>query len=265
MSRPDGSLVPPPAPPPKPAFPPHTGHLECCERKVYSAMDSLEALALTQNYYRIVFALLRGSERRPSLPVELVTRICQHINFISPNINKSLSDHRCCLRHRPKPRIKRCVYPISPPTINRVLQTKQISRSELRVLGGVEVLVETVDSPCWDVAPDDWEKFFIKIHRQGGPSSARTGLDTPEMVWTCFEPKDAKLEYPHNQRSDRPTGLKCRCIIDLSHEIWNILQPGDHFEVALIGHKWDNPEDNYEVVIRMLNRWEPSSAMLAFA
>ncbi|KAG9081672.1 hypothetical protein FS749_007474 [Ceratobasidium sp. UAMH 11750] len=198
MSRPDGSLVPPPPPPPKPVFPPHTGHLECCERKVYRAMDSLEALALTRNYYRIVFALLRGSE-------------------------------------------------------------------QLRVLGGVEVLVETVDSPGWDVAPDDWENFFIKIHRQGGPSSARTGLDTPEMVWTCFEPKDAKLEYPHNQRSDRPTGLKCWCIIDLSHEIWNILQSGDHFEVALMGHKWDNPEDNYEVVIRMLNRWEPSPAMLAFA
>ncbi|KAG9079165.1 hypothetical protein FS749_008766, partial [Ceratobasidium sp. UAMH 11750] len=136
MSRPDRSLPSPPPPPPKPMFVPRTGNRGCCERKIYRSMDSLEALALTRNYYRIVFALLRGSERRPNLPVELVARICQYANFTSPNINKSLSDHRCCLRHRPSPKIMCCFYSPPPPEIYMVLRTGQISRQELRVLGG---------------------------------------------------------------------------------------------------------------------------------
>jgi hypothetical protein len=127
---------------PWPESPLHQGHRECCQRDVYYSIDKLKALSTVQNYYRIAFALIRGGNDRPSLPLEIVTLICRGAGFLSPYLNKDLSDHLGCHRFMPT------IYPIycfrgkcPPPTINKVLRIRSLQADVLYSIGQVEIIV----------------------------------------------------------------------------------------------------------------------------
>ncbi|KAG8738277.1 hypothetical protein FRC10_007077 [Ceratobasidium sp. 414] len=227
---------------------------ECCNRVVYTIADGSWIEATIRNYYRIVFALLRGSSSRRGLPLELVTYICRYAGFTSLHLNKSLSDHLQCQRFQSLSLPSWVRKSERPKTMNTVLVSGQISAQTLRTLGKVEI-VATRSRGCRRRAPrGHWNNFSIKIRRQAGPNSnAEFGQDISEMTWPCFE---AASKGRTDQR---------RAIIDQSHEIWDYFQPGDRIEVAQNDHIWNLPEHGYEVVIRVWDLWGPTSNVLALA
>ncbi|KAG9076490.1 hypothetical protein FS749_011739 [Ceratobasidium sp. UAMH 11750] len=228
--------------------------LECCDRSVYITEKS-QIEATIRNYYHIIFALVRGTESRRGLPLELVTDIYRYAGFISPHLNQSLSDHLQCKRFQP------LSFPAwirnhgGPITMKMVLMSRQISAQALRALGQVEIVAKRSRNPRPRVAErGHWDNFFIKIHRQADSSSnPEFGEDSSEMTWPCFE------TAPKGNSGQR------RAIIDQSHEIWDYFQPGDRIEVVQNDYVWNIPEQGYEAVVRVRDLWEPSSNMLSFA
>ncbi|KAG8730018.1 hypothetical protein FRC12_020559, partial [Ceratobasidium sp. 428] len=200
-------------------------------------IDTTQGLDTIRNYYRIVFALARGLDHRPSLPVELVICVCRYASFISPVINKSLSDHMNCSRFPDSPRIIRCYAGEPPPPIlNTAVRTGPILLPNLRALGEIAINIWFCGGPQWER-----ESFFIKIHPGVTSSEVINGPNSSEMVWPCFKSENPEIGGPGSAFRPSESG-QCR-IIDKSHEVWDHFQPGDQLEVAQRGQTWDFPQN----------------------
>ncbi|KAG8778526.1 hypothetical protein FRC12_024939 [Ceratobasidium sp. 428] len=239
----------------------HYGSRTCGAR--LAAIDITRGLDTIRSYYRIVFALVRGSDHRPSLPVELVISICKYAEFISPVINRSLSDHTNCSRFPCMPRIICCYAGKPPPRIlHTAIRTGPLLLPDLRALGEVTITIQFRKSSYWER-----ESFFIKIHRGVTSSEVINGPNSSEMVWPCFESENLEVGG-HTGPGPAFRAVEfsqCR-IIDKSHEIWDFFQPGDQLEVAQRGESGDLPQNKgFEVTVCVRNRWEPTPAMLALA
>ncbi|KAG9081673.1 hypothetical protein FS749_007475 [Ceratobasidium sp. UAMH 11750] len=227
--------------------------LDCCNCVVYAANKS-QIEATIRNYYRIIFALVRGTDNRRGLPLELVTYIYRYAGFTSPHLNESLSDHLQCTRF-PALSLPPWIHSSEhPKTMNMVLLSSQISAQELRALGKMEIVAKRSPGSRRRMPRGHWNNFFIKIHRQADSNSnPESGKDLSEMTWPCFEV------------TSKGKGDQRRATIDQSHEIWDYFQPGDRIEVVHDDYIWNIPEQNYEVVIRVWDLWESSSNVLALA
>ncbi|KAG8721328.1 hypothetical protein FRC09_008048 [Ceratobasidium sp. 395] len=225
--------------------------LKCCDRIVYTTTDQTAAEQL-QNYYRIIFALVRGAGpgARRGLPLELVTYIYRYAGFTSPYLNKPLSDHLKCQRFTPLSLPDWVRKSSVSKTTNMILVTCQISASALQRLGKVEIVAKRARGRRGN--PGHWDNFVIKINRQADSKShPEADHSISDIEWPCFEGASKK-------KSDER-----RLIIDQSHEIWDYFQPGDRLEVGQKDYPWAHPEKLYEVSVRIWDLWEPSSKVLA--
>ncbi|KAG8749243.1 hypothetical protein FRC12_013508 [Ceratobasidium sp. 428] len=222
------------------------------------AIDMTQSLVTIRNYYRIVFALVRGSDHRLSLPVELVICICKYAGFISPVINRSLSDHMNCSRFPPLPKKNKWLCPFAS-VLHKAARTGPLSLPDSRALGEIEMTVQSRKT-----LRGQWESFFVRIHRSATPSEEEIEPHISELVWPCFDSETPNLEGGAGTFSMPSIGR--RRVIDKSHEIWDYFQPGDQIEVAQRGETFDYPQTKgFEVTVCVRNRWEPAPAMLALA
>ncbi|KAG8778530.1 hypothetical protein FRC12_024943 [Ceratobasidium sp. 428] len=230
-----------------------TGHYDSrIYFRAFQAINIMQRLDIIRNYYRVMFTLIRGSDHRSSLPVELVICICKYAGFTSPVVNKSLSDHMNCPRF---PRKTRIVYShIGPPplVLHTAIRIGPFSQVDVRAVGEITVAIQSFKASYWQ-----WKNFFVKIHRDAISSEIEN-----ELVWPCFESQNSIFGTPV---VFGPVGSnQCR-IIDKSHEIWDFFQSGDQFEIAQMGEPREVPQERFEVVVRVRNWWEPTPAMLSLA
>ncbi|KAG8778525.1 hypothetical protein FRC12_024938 [Ceratobasidium sp. 428] len=215
-------------------------------------------LVTIRNYYRIVFALVRGSDHRPGLPVELVICICKYAGFISPVISRSLSDHMNCPRFPPLPKRNKWLCEFAS-VLHKAARTGPLFLPDLRALGEIEIIVQSRKA-----LSRKWASFFVRIHRSATSLEEEDEPHISELVWPCFDSETSNLEGEVVAPS--MPSVERRRVIDKSHGIWDFFQPGDQLEVAQRGETFDFPQvKGFEVIVCVRNQWEPTPAMLALA
>ncbi|QRV82247.1 RNA recognition motif protein [Ceratobasidium sp. AG-Ba] len=153
--------------------------------------------------------------------------------------------------------IERMIYGGSPPAaeIRAALVTQKMPVAALNALDRIEIIVKT---------RSHWNDFYFRVHQPPRSKLSQDSANTTPMR-RCFEPLlvpqswDSDLLPDDNEISER------RTVVDQSHGIWAIFQPGDQFEVAWESTEWQSPESNYEMVIRVWDFREPFGGVLEFA
>lgn len=106
--------------------------------KMCSSAHRKKSRATLENYYRIVFALVRGDSHRPRLPTELVVLICRHADFTCPFPNKELSARRRWTGYRERYTGSN----IDSEQLIPLLKTAPLSMQALRSARMIEMVVQ---------------------------------------------------------------------------------------------------------------------------
>ncbi|KAF8596653.1 hypothetical protein BDV93DRAFT_514002 [Ceratobasidium sp. AG-I] len=188
--------------------------------EIYDHDSSLDAETVLRANYLVVFALIRGSPRRPRLPLEFSA----------------------------VPKILLKTPPLATP-----------GGGSLRV-AHFQVLVKSVAGVDY-LTDHYWPKFFIRIFPP--VQSEVTFDDSSNLAWPFTQP--GKLLRGTSRSGDAirgPPSRVRRATIDGSHELWNTIKPRDSVELGMNPFRHRAYSDMCDVVIRVYEVWEPSSAML---
>ncbi|KAF8601938.1 hypothetical protein BDV93DRAFT_558105 [Ceratobasidium sp. AG-I] len=228
--------------------------------QIYDPDLSLDAETVLRANYHVVFALIRGGPQRPRLPLELVIQICSFGCFSQPNPSKAFSVQRDA--HSFSAPIG-CIWP--PPRPIVLLKTPPLATPDGGSLGVArfEILVNSVDGDDYRTK-QYWTKFFVQ-----SSLLVRYGLvfdDPDKWVWSCMQPRKLLRDASRSSTTTaEPTSRMRHVTIDSSHELWQRIEPGDSLELRMDPFRPWAPDDMCDVVIRVYEVWEPSSAMLRLA
>ncbi|KAF8601906.1 hypothetical protein BDV93DRAFT_225287 [Ceratobasidium sp. AG-I] len=223
------------------------------------SIDPLNALATLENYYRIFFALVRGHARRVGLPVELAIYIWQYVRFCCPYPDQRLSI-RYLRRNVPSEATNRSYAAWKP-----LMKTPPLLKNDLNSLGRIEISMNYVQNRegfhdtfrnefQLRVSPQDTERlpYFVMPHFwrfiKPGTEPESPGPATP-------------VANPTSQKSD----FQQLVTLNLDHEIWDDLIPGDGIEVMVATYSAIVENCGFEGEIRVFKIWEPSYEMLRLA
>lgn len=119
---------PSPSPPPRPD-----------ELKVLDTAGRIDAYTILANYYRVVFALVRGDASRPRLPLELVIYIIRLAEFSLPHPSRDLSSllkWKSCWPDGSSPEIEFMSVRLVP-----LLKSAPLSQDDLQNISRVEIVM----------------------------------------------------------------------------------------------------------------------------
>ncbi|ELU36319.1 hypothetical protein AG1IA_09651 [Rhizoctonia solani AG-1 IA] len=210
--------------------------------------DTLGADSVLVYYYQLAVALIHGSysNRRPSLPTELVLHIFYFARLVSPRPSPFLSKRYTCARPVPPPlyhgffRLTRLPLSKAP-----LVRTPKLDFSGKREVGKIGIVVR--------YAGDDiqWSEFCLRIVRSNQHDTC-TRSDGFELFWPCF---------------DSTSLVSCqdggRRVVDKHDDIWRYLLHGDQIEVAVQTYAGEIQVDKFDAVVRVYEQWEPELEILA--
>ncbi|KAF8596648.1 hypothetical protein BDV93DRAFT_548266 [Ceratobasidium sp. AG-I] len=225
----------------------------------------LDANSVPRHYYLIVFALIRGGLGRRRLPLELVDYIWKLAGLRRPYPNKLLSARFVGTRAPPRRYCTTGLWGMGPPKLQSLLKTPPlILRNGCRpFIKQAEIVVRFVSEIERTIRWPEWDRFFIRVSR---PNKSQTTIDgIEEKSWNCFDLTQPPENCTSSETEEIPPEAERRAIIDQDHEIWQYVQPGDSLEVAVNSHRVTFPDNRCDAVIRIFERWEPSSAMMRLA
>ncbi|KAF8601910.1 hypothetical protein BDV93DRAFT_558082 [Ceratobasidium sp. AG-I] len=264
-------ILPPPPPPlsPSPSLlissalssplsfpaspPPRSDVLNVCD-----ATHRVNAQATLENYYHVIFALIRGDTHRPSLPFELAFYVIRLAEFASPYPSKPLSGLRTW---RPSTPRFTCGTGLElvPIKLVPLLKTAPLTKEALQAIIKVEVVVNFLERTEYYNA-DYWNKFHIGIHKRD--EASKDEALSKSHAWPCFELVPSEASRPEIQPT--PFESMRRSVVDCDHKIWQHIGPGDCIEVSVMTRAVLGPNRFCEAVIRVFETWKPSSEMLKF-
>ncbi|KAF8601935.1 hypothetical protein BDV93DRAFT_584703 [Ceratobasidium sp. AG-I] len=228
--------------------------------QIYDPDLSLDAETVLRANYHVVFALIRGGPQRPRLPLELVIQICSFGCFSQPNPSKAFSVQRDA--HSFSAPIG-CIWP--PPRPIVLLKTPPLATPDGGSLGVArfEILVNSVDGDDYRTK-QYWTKFFIKTSL---PTRYELVFDDPDNSGCKFMQPSKPLRGISRLSTTmaEPSSRVRHATIDSSHELWQKIEPGDSLELRMDPFRPWARDDMCDVVIRVYEVWEPSSAMLGLA
>ncbi|KAF8596652.1 hypothetical protein BDV93DRAFT_610789 [Ceratobasidium sp. AG-I] len=228
--------------------------------QVYDPDRSLDAEIVLRANYLVVFALIRGSPQRPRLPLELVIHICHFACLSPPNPSKTFSVQRDahsfsvpygCIRPPPRPIVLLKTPPLATPDGGSL----DVAR--------FEILVNSVAGDDYRTK-QHWSKFFIQT---SPPMRHELIFDDPENSdWPSMQSsKSLQGASRSSTTTTEPSSRVRHATIDSSHELWQKIEPGDSLELRMDPFRPWARGDMCDVVIRVYEVWEPSSAMLRLA
>ncbi|KAF8601903.1 hypothetical protein BDV93DRAFT_545625 [Ceratobasidium sp. AG-I] len=223
-------------------------------------IDPLNTLAILENYYRIFFALIRGNTRRVGLPLELAICIWQHAKFCSPYPNKKLST-RYIRGEIPK----RAAYG-SFATLKRLMKTPPLLEGDLNSLGKIEISVNFIRNHE-KFHNDYWNRFVMRALSQSTPPETDSPPNAQKprswrFIQPGSEPESSQLATHVATPAGRKSVFRRSGTVNLDHEIWDHIVPGDRIEVSVVAHSIIVVNCGCEGESRVFKIWEPSYEML---
>ncbi|KAF8600671.1 hypothetical protein BDV93DRAFT_525254 [Ceratobasidium sp. AG-I] len=233
---------------------------------IYETDQSLDAHSTLRHHYHVVFALIRGGLGRRRLPHELVDYICKLVGLSRPYPSEQLSARFVGTRFPPHRICGTGLRQMGSPKLQSFLKTPPLSlQNDCRlVIEKAEIVVRFVRELEQIVRyPEYWNRFFIRVSRPNGSQKAIDDIE--EKSWNCFDLVESSENRTSSETPEIAPETERRIIIDEDHEIWQYIQPGDSLELAVKCHHITLPDNRCDAVIRVFERWEPSSMMMRFA
>ncbi|KAF8601904.1 hypothetical protein BDV93DRAFT_584687 [Ceratobasidium sp. AG-I] len=226
---------------------------------VYDSIRRVSAEASLANYYRVVFALIRGDINRSPLPFELAIYTIQLARLASPYPSRALSGLLTWHLNRPAVYMD-AIARNSHEKLVPLLKTKPLSSDALRAVSKVKVVMKFIENPKHYRA-DYWNNFYFRLSERAKDNPK----DEPReaLSWPCFESVTCATRHPDDQLL-APFEPMRRGAIGYDHVIFQYILPGDYLEVMVMTRPVDAPNNYCNAVIRVFETWKPSLEMLKF-